>query len=66
MAKIATDLFEWKGHSYLLVVEYYSRVIEIANSKAGTSSAEVVRHLKSIGYGIPTELISDNGPRFFG
>ena len=62
-------MFEWKGHSYLLVVDYYSRFIEIAklsNTKDGTSSTEVVRHLKSImaRHGIPAELISDNGPQF--
>ena len=37
--QIATDLFEWKGHSYLLVVDYYSRFIEIAKLSSGTSSA---------------------------
>ena len=49
--RIAIDLFEWKGHTYLLVVDYYLRFIEIAkllNSKGGTSSPEVVKHLKSI------------------
>ena len=67
--RIVTELFEWKGHAYLLVVDYYSRFIKVAkhlHSKSGTTSAEVVRHLKSImaHHGIPAKLISDNGPQF--
>ena len=64
--RIAIDLFEWKGHSYLLVANYYYRFIEIAKLSSGTSSTEVVRHLKSIMacHGIPAELVSDNGPQF--
>ena len=52
--------------TYLLVVDYYSRFIEIAKLSSGTSSSEVVRYLKSImtRHGIPAELVSDNGPRF--
>ena len=63
--KVATDLFQWKGMSYLLVVDYYSRFIEIAKL-SGTSSGEVIHHLKSIFacYGIPEELVSDNGPQY--
>ena len=63
--KVATDLFQWKGMSYLLVVDYYSRFIEIAKFSV-TSSGEVIRHLKSIfaRCGIPEELVSDNGPQY--
>ena len=53
------DLLEWKGHSYLVVADYYLRFIEIAklsNAKAGTSAAEAVQHLKTImvRHGIPS------------
>ena len=45
--KVASDLFEWKQTVYLLVVDYYSRYIEIARLSR-TTTAEVVSHLKSI------------------
>ena len=63
--KVATDLFEFKQRSYLLVVDYYSRFIEIALLN-GTSADTVIQHTKSIfaRYGIPEVVISDNGPQF--
>lgn len=63
--KLGTDLFVLKGKTYLLVVDYYSRYVEVANLSL-TSSADITTHLKSIfaRHGIPETLISDNGPQF--
>ncbi len=63
--KVASDLFEWKQAIYLLVVDYYSRYIEIARLSRLTT-AEVITHLKSIfaRHGIPETFISDNGPQY--
>ena len=63
--KVATDLFQWKGASYLIIVDYFSRYIEIARL-ANESAGEVVRHTKSIfaRHGIPEIVVSDNGPQF--
>ena len=63
--KVATDLFQFKSHQYLIVVDYYSRFIEIAKLTSTTSQA-IISHLKSIfsRYGIPERLISDNGPQY--
>ena len=63
--KVATNLFEWKQEMYLLVVDYFSRYIEIARLNRPTTM-EVVTHLKSIfaPHGIPETLISDNGPQY--
>ena len=60
--KVGVDLFEW---IYLLVIDYYSRSIEITKLTA-TSANEVICHLKSIfaRHGIPAELFTDNGPQF--
>ena len=63
--KVGRDLFEWDKRVYLLIVDYYSRFIEIAKL-AGTTAAEVINHTKSIfaRHGIPEVVISDNGPQF--
>ena len=45
--KVASDLFVWKQATYLLVVDYYSRYIEIARLDR-PMTAEVVTHLKGI------------------
>ena len=36
--KVATDLFYWKASTYLLIVDYYSRYIEISSSFISTVS----------------------------
>ena len=63
--KVATDLFEWKQEIYLLIVDYYSRFIEIARLNRLTAD-EVIARTKSIfaRHGIPETVISDNGPQY--
>jgi transposase InsO family protein len=63
--KVASDLFEWNQAVYLLVVDYFSRYIEIARLQRPTTT-EVVTHLKSIfaRHGVPETLVSDNGPQY--
>lgn len=64
--KVGSDLFEFEGKHYLLVVDYYSKYIEIENLNKGYSCQFVVDRMKSIfaRHGIPTIMISDNGPPF--
>ena len=64
-AKIGSDLFELNCAHYLLSVDYYSKWIEIAKL-SNINSNNVICHLKSqfAKYGIPDELISDNGPQY--
>ncbi|KAK3098958.1 hypothetical protein FSP39_024697 [Pinctada imbricata] len=63
--KLGTDMFEYKGSQYLLVIDYYSRYVEVAKLTS-TSSETIVNHLKSIfsRHGIPEVLRSDNGPQY--
>ena len=64
--KIACDLFTLGGKDYLLIVDYYSKWVEIGLLGDSTVSSEVITQLKSTfaRHGIPDEVISDNGPPF--
>lgn len=64
--KLAADLMEIKKSQYLVVIDYYSRYIELTKLKDSTTSKEVINHLKSImaRHGIPETMLSDNGPQF--
>ena len=63
--KVATDLFQWKQKTFLLVIDYYSRYIEVARLNNSTAE-EVVAYTKSIfaRHGIPETVVSDNGPQY--
>ena len=62
---VASDLFEWNGGSYVLVVDYYSRYWEVAVLHSTTSTA-VINKLRQIfaRHGIPETVKSDNGPQY--
>ena len=63
--KIATDLFEIKGHSYLVTIDYYSNFMEV-DYVSSTTSAQVIALIKKqcARYGIPKCIVSDPGPQF--
>ena len=63
--KVGMDLFELFKEQYLLVIDYYSRYIELALLRS-TTAASVINHTKSIfaRHGIPQIIVSDNGPQF--
>ena len=63
--KVGTDLFEYNKCTYLLIIDYYSRWIEIAQLSKMTSE-DIIRHTSSIfsRHGIPEVVISYNGPQF--
>ncbi len=64
--RIAADLCEIRGMPYLVVVDYYSRYIEMARLNNDTKSTTIINHLKSIfaRHGIPEVMVTDNGPQF--
>lgn len=62
---VASDLFSWNDHDYLVVVDYYSRYFEVKKLKS-TKSQTVIKKLQEIfaRNGIPEKFISDNGPQY--
>lgn len=62
--KLATDLCDYKGHHYLIVIDYFYRWLDIIGLPK-TNSDTVTQKLKSIFTcsGIPKELMTYNGPR---
>ena len=59
------DLFQFRDHHYLILVDYYSRFPEVYRL-SGLHSGNVIQGMKQIFscHGIPDELHSDNGPQF--
>ena len=64
-AMLGTDLLEFKKQNYLVVVDYYSRWIEVKHLPT-TTSAAVITRLKAmfITFGVPDVLVSDNGSQY--
>ena len=63
--KIATDIFTLDGKDYLVTIDYYSNFWEVdrlPNTKASTTILKLKSHFAH--YGIPDQVISDNGPQF--
>lgn len=64
--KVGVDLFTMDQQEYLLLLDNYSKFIEVECLKSDTRSATVITHLKSqfTRHRIPEIVISDNGPQF--
>ena len=65
-SNVEADFFQHKGHNYLLVVDYYSRDVEICLVTQRVNTAETVLKMKKVfsRHGICDTLHSDNGPQF--
>ena len=63
---IGTDLFEQKGQNFLLVIDYYSRYVEVARLGKSKASKDIIVILKDMfaRHGIPEQVRSDNGPQY--
>ncbi|XP_057667019.1 uncharacterized protein K02A2.6-like [Diorhabda carinulata] len=61
--EIAMDICEFQGNFFLVVIDYFSRWIELKDIK-NKDSVEVVKALKNIFsvHGFPETIISDNNP----
>jgi transposase InsO family protein len=63
--RVGVDILDFKGKTFLVAMDYYSRYIEVMDLSKAISSLVIVK-LKSIfaRWGIPLEVVSDNGPQF--
>lgn len=63
--RVAADLFQWNKGNYVLLIDYFSRYIEVA-SLTSTTSRNVMEKLKAMfaRHGVPGVLVTDNGPQF--
>lgn len=61
--KVGMDILEFSGKYYLVVIDYYSRWIELTQLK-DKSSTTIIKCLKSMfsSFGIPKLVIADNNP----
>ena len=61
--KLATDIFTFDNHNYLVMVDYTSKfpVVRKLSSMTARVVTEIIKSIFSE-YGLPTTIISDNGP----
>ena len=63
--RVATDLYDFQGRKYIIVVDYYSRWFDI-KELSDESSHSVIKALKEVfaTHGIPDVIMSDYGPQY--
>ena len=64
--KLAIDLFTISGTRYQLIVDYFSKWIELAKVPHNAVSSNVIKHLKLVfaRFGIPQTVFSDGDPLY--
>ncbi|KAG8178031.1 hypothetical protein JTE90_025086 [Oedothorax gibbosus] len=63
--RVAIDFFHLSSVTYMLVIDYFSKYIEVQHFHS-TTSQSVINALKICfaRFGIPEEIVADNGPPF--
>ena len=64
--KVGCDLLEFQRRIYVVLIDYYSRYIEIECMPSSVSAGSVIHKMKNIfaRWGVPEIVFSDNGPQF--
>lgn len=62
---LGMDFFKLNGKNYLLVIDYYSKYVELDVMHSMTALS-VINHLQAMfaRHGLPDEIVSDSGPPF--
>ena len=65
-SRVGADFFFHKGSTYLLMIDYYSRDVEICQVTKKVDTGETISKMHKVfsRQGIPDILFSDNGPQF--
>ena len=64
-SKVGIDLCEFQGRTLLVLVDYHSNFIEVEHiTKPTTSGVSKVLMTMFSRYGVPDQVMSDNGPQF--
>lgn len=65
-SRIHIDFFHFNHHTFLLIVDSFSKWIEIEWMKGGTDCSKVLKRLVAFfaRFGLPDVLVSDGGPPF--
>ena len=63
--RIHMDYLEINGESFLLIVDSFSKWLEVFHMRSTTSGA-TIKEVRSLfaRYGFPHEVVTDNGPQF--
>lgn len=63
--KLASDIFEYRKKKYIILVDYFSNYMEVGQL-AGITSRHVIDFMidQFARHGIPTILVTDNGPAY--
>ena len=63
--KVGMDLLDWANKTYLLIIDYFSRYIELAKLRATSSEATVHAVKEAFAHhGYRETVLSNNGPQF--
>ncbi|XP_013412201.1 uncharacterized protein K02A2.6-like [Lingula anatina] len=63
--EVGCDIFDFGAKKYLLLIDYYSKYIDVVELNAATTTATInaMKYVFSC-HGIPLKIRSDNGPQF--
>ena len=65
-SRVVADFFQHEWKAYLLIVDYYSRDVEISAVSKHVNTIKTILKMKRVfnRHRIPDILLSDNGPQF--